>query len=140
MAIRINKPVENLNMPEIYIRLRVWFNERGDKLDVWALVYPSKEAFKADKRNSLHVPGMLSQYQFDYDRERDGSDILLFCHEKIKGLLTTDVTEEREVTSTDTKGNTTTVTETVVIREKFAKPEEIVIDLKTKQDDTERLS
>ncbi len=123
MALRISKLVEILNLPEIYIRLRVWFNEQGDKLDVWALAYPSKEAFKADKRNYLHVPDMLSQYQLDYNREKDGNDILLFCHEKIKELLTTDVTEERESKS-------------VIVKEKFCGDKEIQIELNKTIDDT----
>ena len=129
MAIRINKPVEIMNMPEVYCRLRVWFNERGDKLDVWMLSYPSKEAYKADARNSFYLPGVDGKYQFDYDRERDGSDILLFCHEKIVEILTTDVTEEREVTTIDEKGEEKKEVQTVVIKQKFCEPEEIVIQL-----------
>ena len=128
MALRINKPVELFNWNEIYSRIRVWFNERGDRLDVWLLNYPSKEAFKADTRNALYIPDILPQYQFDYDRERDGADILLFCHEKIKGLLTTDVTEEREFVSV-VDGRESKENQKIIIKEKFCEPEEIEIIL-----------
>ena len=114
MGLQINKPISamGLDLNQVYCRLHLRYYFTGDKVDVWVQTYVSKQAFEENISNSFVVPGISRQYQFDYDRERDGSDILLFCHEKIKGLLTTDVTEEREV-----------------IKEKFCEPEEIVIQL-----------
>ena len=117
-----------LDLNQVYCRLHLRYYFTGDKVDVWVQTYVSKQAFEENISNSFVVPGISRQYQFDYDRERDGADILLFCHEKIKGLLTTDVTEEREFVSV-VDGRESKENQKIVIKEKFCEPEEIEIIL-----------
>ena len=139
MAFKVNKIINvGYELPELYVRFsRIWVHDERI-VDAWISVYPSEAAYLAHPLNEIkEVPNLDRQYQFKKD---PAADLLTSVHDKVKEILTTDVTEEREFTTTDAKGNTTTKTETVVIREKFCEPEEIVIDLKTKQDDTERLS
>ena len=138
MAFKVNKIINvGYELPELYVRFsRIWVHDERI-VDAWISVYPSEDAYLAHPLNEIkEVPNLDRQYQFKKD---PAADLLTSVHDKVKEILTTDITEEREFTTTDAKGNTTTKTETVVIREKFAKPEEIVIDLKSTKDDTERL-
>ena len=117
-----------LDLDLIYSRLLIRHYYTGNVIDVWVQTYASKEAFKENVNNSFEVEGIKRQYQFKYDRDRDGVDVLKFCHEKIKEELTTDVTEERLFT-TIVDGEEKTEVQKVVIKEKFCEPEEIEDDL-----------
>lgn len=101
-----------LDLNRVYFRLLIRYYYTGNIIDVWVQSYASKEAFKENINNSFEVEGIQRQYQFKYDRDRDGVDVLKFCHEKIKEDLTTDVTEGK-----------------VVIKEKFCTEEEITDDI-----------
>ena len=127
MGLKISKQVKALgiDLSQLYCRLHIRFYFPGDKVDVWVQTYATKEAFKEDERNHFLIDGISRQYQFDYDRERDGVDILLFCHEKIKTLLSTDVVKQQETADKEGK----VITKEVIVRERFADPEQIVIDL-----------
>ena len=117
-----------LDLNKVYSRLLIRYYFTGDVIDVWVQTYASKEAFDENINNDFEVEGIKRQYQFRYDRDRDGVDILKFCHDKIKEELTTDVTEERMYTSV-VDGKEKTEVQTVVIKEKFCEPEEIEDDL-----------
>lgn len=140
MGLKINKQVNAMGfqLNQLYCRLHLRYYFTGNKVEVWAQNYASKEAFKENINNSFLVDGIRMQYQFDYDRDLDGSDILLFCHEKIKKQLTTDITEEREVTVENSEGKQSKEVKTTVIKEKFCKPEEAQIELTTQTTSTKK--
>lgn len=119
-----------LDLNQVYCRLHLRYYFTGDKVDVWAQTYASKQAFEENINNSFEVDGISRQYQFDYDRERDGADIMLYCHEQIKGLLTTDVTEQQEFEMIDEKSEKYKEIREVIVKEKFANDTEVQIELK----------
>ena len=130
MGLTIRKKISamGLDLDQVYSRLLIRYYFTGNVVDVWVQTYASKEAFKENINNDFEVEGISRQYQFRYDRDRDGVDILKFCHDKIKEELTTDVTEERMYTSV-VDGKEKTEVKEVVIKERFCEPEEIEDDL-----------
>lgn len=129
MALLINKEVTvlgDINLSQLYVRIKI-HNGLGDNpLFLETQVYSSKEAYEENSEtNSFYVEGVTLRRHFSYSRDTDGTDLLGASHQKIKDLLTTDVTEEQPVLDPST-GNPTydpstgdPITETVITVPKF---------------------
>jgi len=85
MAIQISGHTFNLNnglsIDEIYIRIEISLNIKGDRITIRNSAYSSKDYYISG--NKLSLPVILST-NIPYNREIDGNDILKVAHEKIK--------------------------------------------------------
>jgi len=133
MALIINKQVtlyDELVIDSFYVRLYFRSSLDGKSLHITYFPYLSKESFKANADNNIKFSFNLNRgtdLTIDYDRKKDGVDILNIVHEAIKKSLSTDITEEVDTGEVDEHGNP--IIEIVVVREKFTDVGNITNDL-----------
>ena len=71
-----------------YSRLEAEVIPPGDKVRMSAVYYLSKTKYQeGEDTNCFLIDGVLPFAEFDYNREEDGSDILMFAHNQFKALL-----------------------------------------------------
>lgn len=142
MAILINKAITvygGFDIPEVYIRVEVDSPIKGDSVRVSSESFISKESYYSTNGiYTLPIQDLTFQrYSIPYNRETDSSDILVFGHNFIVDVLTTDITEEQVVIDPSTgepiyldleTGDVST--HTVIIKPKFCETSEIsIIDI-----------
>lgn len=94
-------------------------------VDVYVHLYVSKEAMEEDVNNRFRLAEIRQRYRFDYDRSRDGVDLVQFVHNRIKDDLTTDrIRREKYV---DEKGEVKE--RDVVYKEKFVDARDVKVSL-----------
>jgi hypothetical protein len=135
MALLIEKNVTilgNIDVSTLYVRMGLVYNVEGNSVEAVSSVYPSRASYDAGSyQNSIRVDGILSNYQFDYDRAVDGSDLLTAIHTKFKTLLSTDEVEDVPVLDPSTGEPTydpstgELITEEAVVTPKFAEDSSI---------------
>lgn len=136
MALILNKQVtlyDELVIHNFYVRLYFRFSLDGKSLHITYFTYLSKESFKANPDNNIKFSFNLNRgtdLTIDYDREKDGVDILMLVTEAIKKSLSTDITKEVDTGEVDE--NEKPITEIVVVREKFTDVANITNDLSAK--------
>jgi len=131
MAIKITKTTtifDEITIPSIYLRFRFNADIFGKKLEIGIEKFSSKETYvKGGYNNSIKINNIPEYLELMYDRATDGADILMFIHNKLKEILTTDITEEIDVTDTSTGEITKQI---ITVTPKFALPTQIeFIDL-----------
>lgn len=98
MAILVDKSLEimgGITIPQVYIRLAYSVNKEGTEVMIQSSKYVSKESYQDNPLlNEISISNLKNDHSFNYDRDIDGSDILLLAHEKFSEILTTDVTKE----------------------------------------------
>lgn len=136
MALLVDKQITilgDIQIPQLYIRLTVGYGPSGSPLQVQLKPYSSKEAYEAGENNTFQVEDIQLYQNFDYDREADGNDLLLFAHNKVKTYLSTDVVENLPVLDPSTGEPTydpstgELITSPEIISPKFAQDSSISI-------------
>ena len=135
MALLIEKPIEILggvSVNQIYTRFEVNLEFNGKTVRTNALNFTSESAYKENVGdNAIYVAGIPGHMVFNYDASVDGSDVLLFVHEKYKEYLSTDVYEDVPVEDPSTgdyqydPSTGEMITESVLTRPKFADASQI---------------
>lgn len=130
MALIINKSVDilgDINIDQIYSRVIVSYGPSGTKLIINVDNYHSKESYDNNRYdNKIKISGIPASLAFDYDRDVDSHDILLFGHVQVKNYLTTDTYGEVPVIDPSTgeividPSTGLQETEIAVIKDRFA--------------------
>lgn len=152
MALLINKNIDFKGVPltSLYVRLEYKVAMDSSSIKINARPFVSKDIYKNQGYYShLNIPEFSPYMTFvvDYDRNEDGDYVLQVVHNKTKDLLSTDITEERALfyeedgTQDPSTGEWDylagdpildpstgeQMTETVVVRDKFATDSSISI-------------
>jgi len=98
MALLIEKNTTilgNIDVSTLYVRFSLNYDIAGSRLELFSVVYPSRVSYDSGiDENSVKVEGIPFSSIYSYDRGIDGSDLLTASHNKLKDLLSTDVTRE----------------------------------------------
>lgn len=104
MAILIDNSVNlfgGVNVPQLYIRLRLDLTSDGAKVITRLEAYDSKDSYDENK-TANKIPFKPHILALNYDRSIDGSDLLMAIHEKVKSYLSTDAYEPQAVVDPST--------------------------------------
>ena len=88
MALEITGNIElqgGITLSSCYARTTFNLNVDGDKVFINTDYYATQEAY--ENNEGTIITNYYFQSLFNYDRTTDGSDLLLFSNEKIKGEL-----------------------------------------------------
>ena len=137
MALLIEKNMTilgDVSINQTYVRLTVNYGPEGDIILVQADPYTSKISYEGNSHlNKFYMSGLTGAYNFAYNRETSGSDILTFAHDEMKTFLSTDVMKNIPVLDPSTGEPTydpstgLPITEEVVDIPKFAEDSSIFI-------------
>lgn len=92
LLIKRNISVLGLELSELYVRLGYEVKPNGKEVLSNSLVFVSKDAYLESEENYINIPEIKKLKIFNYDRKKDGKDILTFVHNKWKDSLTEDIT------------------------------------------------
>jgi hypothetical protein len=140
MALLIDSSL-NLNSGMVayqsYIRLEYSVSRFGKSIKCEIYPYLTKDEYIKDKNaggsltypNIIDVKDLLCYQEFGYDKLSEGDDVLQIVHDKVKTYLTTDLTMEIKTLDPSTGEP---VYNTIIVREKFALPENVsIVDIST---------
>lgn len=94
MAILIEKNLTSKGIPidRAYLRIKYTVDYSGKNIICYINPYYSKESFLSGLNNNIiSIDGLDTYYEFSYDSSLNG-DPLIYLHDKIKQVLTTDIT------------------------------------------------
>jgi len=94
MAILIEKNLKSKGIPidKAYLRIKYTLDYSGKYIICHINPYYSKDSFLSNMYdNTIFIDGLDTYYEFSYDSSLNG-DPLFYLHNKIKEVLTTDVT------------------------------------------------
>jgi hypothetical protein len=101
MALLIEKNTKILGLIDVstlYVRMALDYRIEGDKFEIFNQVYPSKTSYDNGlQKNTVKIDGIPFNLLLDYDRAEDGADLLTAAHNKLKDVLSTDITKEEVV-------------------------------------------
>lgn len=135
MALLIIKDLNlsGLTSNQLYIRTNLLLDFDGKRVMCRMVPYYSKKLWVEDSvLNGLHIPKIFSEYQIDYNASVNG-EILLYIHNELKSILSTDIMEDVPVLNPKTGdyqydlSTRKLITENVVTIPKFADISEITI-------------
>ena len=137
MALLINKNLNlfgSLDVSTLYVRFKLDYVPAGIEIYTHADTYVSREAYDNNAaQNRLIVDGVPQVLVLGYDRNVDGTDILVVVHDKFKDFLSTDIYEDVPVLDPSTGEPTydpstgLPITESVITVPKFAQDSSIQI-------------
>jgi hypothetical protein len=137
MALLIEKNVKvlgNIDLSQLYLRLTISYGPDGKNIMVNVDAFDSDNSYSLNPYgNKIIINGVTQPYDFSYDRETDGSDILAYAHNKISEYLSTDITEQVAVVDPSTgqplvdPSTGEVITEEVVTIPKFCEDSSISI-------------
>ena len=137
MALLIDKNetvLGDIDLTQLYIRLTVSYGPEGEPIVVNADTFSSKNAYTLNSfLNKFYVQGINPPYVFDYNRETDGADLLVYAHNQVKSVLSTDTMKDVPVLDPSTGEPTydpstgLPITEEVLDVPKFAQDSSIFI-------------
>ena len=90
MAILISKSfdlVKGVSTDQVYMRLGYSVEPTGKTIKIEVANYASRDAYDSGNKNSFKIIPIQNTHFIEYDREKDGTDILQFIHEKIRDYL-----------------------------------------------------
>ncbi len=135
MALLIIKDLNlsGLTSDQLYIRTNLLLDFDGKRVMCRMAPYYSKKLWVEDSvLNGLHISKISSEYQIDYDASVNG-EILLYIHNELKSILSTDTMEDVPVLNSKTgdyqydPSTGKLITENIVTIPKFADISEITI-------------
>ena len=121
--IRIEQTVKafGVDLPGAY--LDISFKYRRGTITADVASYASKEVMS--ETNEFKLPGIPRRLRLDYDRSRDGVDMMMFVVRELERIITTDEMTKEKYVDTDGK-----VKERDVIKKaKFADKSKVKIDI-----------
>ena len=96
MALLIEKEISILGgviINQVYIRIGYSVDMNSNSVKINTKKYVSKDAYLKKERDNLNILDIIPDNQyFQYLRDIDGGDILMFANEKIKNIIISDVT------------------------------------------------
>lgn len=100
MALLIEKNISGilgtLDVSTLYVRMQLHLKYSGRGLNVYNKIYLDKDSYLSNMEGAnVPVAGIPGQLLLTYDRDVDGSDILVIAHDELKDYLTTDHEELR---------------------------------------------
>lgn len=135
MALLINKKVTTnfgIELDSIYVRFTYKVNDNSNKIILATQSYVNKETFTENPSRVLKVINLINFMGCDYNRERDGLDILSFLHDQLVYNLIHGLHEDQKTIDPSTGEEITIKKE---IRAPFCDKSEInIVDL---DDETE---
>jgi len=135
MALLIEKSVQilgGIQINEFYARIGYYADKSGKIISANISCYYNKDSYLSDPNsNIIKISGFVEGPIYNYDRESDGDNILLFLHEKIKEEISTDIYKSEPIIDPST-GNPDIdpstgeiLYEEVLVKPKFVDEEDI---------------
>jgi hypothetical protein len=90
MALLIDKNINilgDISINQIYVRLNYSVSISGDIINMSSLCYTSKNAYQENPNNVLEIEDFPNAAGYDYDRDTQGTDVLLLATQNYKNTL-----------------------------------------------------